>query len=140
MTREEFSKELKDARISRGVTRIALWQRSGLTEMQIQRMEKGGNNYGLKNVIRFLQSLVCDLVLLCDGQSFVVDDSVAFVSFFRNRRTAKSISRLKLSELSKISNRSLEKLEQGVHISRIDAFLAIASALDVEIKICPIEK
>ena len=138
MTREEFSKILRDARIGKGLTVMKMWQKSGLTNVQLQYIERGKNNYGLKNVLRYLSALELCLALKTPQHRLIVRDNADIVSFFRNERESKSITQLKLAELSNVSEGTLRDIEQQQTKFHIDPFLAVASALGVEVEICPI--
>ena len=138
MTREEFSKMLRDARVGRGFSGVNVWQKSGLSCGQVQYIEQGKNNYGLKNVLRYLSALELSLVLKTPQHRLIVRDNADIVSFFRNERESKSITRSKLAELSNMSEGTLSDIEQQQTKFHIDPFLAVASALGVEVGICPI--
>lgn len=140
MTREEFSKALKDVRENSGLGRTKMRMMSRLPKQQIAYMEEASNNYALKNVICYLNTLNFQLFLSIEQRCLVAQDNADVVSFFRGVRESKSITQARLAELSKMATVSLQNIERQQRKFHIDAFLAIASALDIEIKICPIEK
>lgn len=133
MNRQEFSKCLTNIRIDANCGMNEISRRTGMTFIQIQRLESAQNNYSLVNVLRYIQGLNCTLVLTYNDVGYTIQTYQDIPVYLQQCRRKIGWSRAKLAELAGCSKGGIVQTETQKTVLHIDLFLALASLLELQI-------
>lgn len=135
MTREEFSKKLVECREAAGYSKYRLCKKTGLTQGQLQRIEKALNNYGIDSVFTYLHSISYNLFINQKNARYKICNRDELSNVFKKIRSANKISQRELSEAAKVSYIVITGIEYGNKNTSIDSLLLCVSALGCEIEL-----
>jgi DNA-binding XRE family transcriptional regulator len=136
MNREEFSKMLVEARESVGLSKNQLSRKPGYSSIsQITTIEQGSHNYSLSLVVKYLNVLDYNLVIVSKtGQAEMFDVENAG-EWIKQRRDEWYMSQGKLAKKIGFSSPTITAIEVGRTTITIDILLKILDVFGYTIKI-----
>jgi DNA-binding XRE family transcriptional regulator len=136
MNREEFSAILKQIRIDCGISKNQLSRNPVYSHVsQITRLEQGSNNYSLSLVVRHLDILGYNLVVVSKTGQAEVFDVNNVSEWIKQRRDEWYMSQGKLARKIDVHPTTLNCVELGKVTITIDILLKILDVFGYTIKI-----
>lgn len=137
MTRAEFCTKLAEARKNSHIKQIEICTQMQMMPSGIVRMEQGLHSFNMKMCINYISTLKHHLLLTSGDKQTYVQDYSQLVQYLIEQRTGKYTQR-SLATKAGVTNIAIANMERGKSIMSIDTLLALASALDIQITIKPI--
>ena len=134
MDRISFSNTLKCKRESLNISKYKVSKDTGLTSLQINRIEDAVNSYSMGNIFKYLKAIGCNLQLVNNCNTDVLDCVEKFGSWFTKRRDS-DMSMYSLAKQIGSNVVTITKIETARSTVGVDLFLKIVDAFGYKIKI-----
>lgn len=134
MNRIEFSNMLKGKRASLDISKYKVSKDTGLTALQLNRIEDAANSYSMGNIFKYLGAIGCHIGLYKGKQSCVLNGINDFGIWVTKRRGQK-ISMYALAKQIGSNITTITRIETNQSVVGVDLFLKIVEAFGYELKI-----
>lgn len=131
MTREEFSKQLRELRDESGVILKNMCISMAVLPRDISRIEKALHNYSLSIAVNYLRAINSQLSLAYpDGNIVHISTPEDAIEIFKSLRT---LPYRTLGEHTGVNYNSLRKIEVGETALSIDIFLKLSEYYNLKV-------
>lgn len=134
MDRTEFSTILKDKRESLCISKYKISKDTGLTPLQLNRIEDAVNSYSMGNIFKYLNAIGCNINLHKGKRTNVLNCIEDFSSWVTKRR-GKNITMYALGKQIGSNVVTITRIETKQTVVGVDLFLKIVEAFGWELKI-----
>lgn len=134
MDRIEFSTILKYKRESLGISKYKISKDTGLTALQLNRIEDAANSYSMGNIFKYLGVIGCNICLYKGKRTNVLNSIEDFASWVTKRR-GKNMTMYALGKQIGSNVVTITRIETKQTIVGVDLFLKIVEAFGWELKI-----
>lgn len=130
MTRQEFSEMLVKARKAQGFTGMKVCFKLGVGGSQLNRIEKGTNNYNMIMCFAYLDAIGACLIITLNKVQYRIPNYDNLMGFVQNLIGQKNVSRHQFAKSSDLFEQTLYQLATGKITMTINVLLKLANALD----------
>lgn len=134
MNRIEFSNMLKAKRESLGVSKYKISKDTGLTALQLNRIEDAANSYSMGNIFKYLDAIDCNICLYKGKRTNTFNCIEDFSSWVTKKR-GKNITMYALGKQIGSNVVTITRIETKQTIVGVDLFLKIVEAFGWKLKI-----
>lgn len=134
MDRISFSNTLKCKRESLNISKYKVSKDTGLTSLQINRIEDAVNSYSMGNIFKYLKAIGCNLQLVNNSNVDALDCVEKFGSWVTKKRDS-DMSMYSLAKQIGSNIVTITKIETARSTVGVDLFLKIVDAFGYKIKI-----
>ncbi len=132
MTREDFSKSLRQFREASGVGLKELLKALNSFECAVYRIEKGAHSYGVDKAIIYAKTVNANIyVVTPDGNEHRIDNVKQATSILKEARGEISFS--KVARDNGYSTPGIIRAENGVTVLSIDMFLKLSESYNLDV-------
>ncbi len=134
MNRIEFSNMLKNKRESLGTSKYKISKDTGLTALQLNRIETAANSYSMGNIFKYLNTIGCHIALYKGKRSNTFNNIEDFGVWVTKRRGQK-MSMYALAKQIESNITTVTRIETNQSAVGVDLFLKIIEAFGYELKV-----
>lgn len=137
MDRREFSMLVKQQRENKYISKYRAAKDSGLTEIQIGRIDNAANSYSLDNLFLYLNAIHSHLLLHSSifAEKFILTSRRDFIEAFKNLRKINKMSQSKAAQKIGVNTAIITGIESRNVDTSIDKFLLCVEGLGFNIAI-----
>ena len=134
MNRIEFSNILKDKRESLDISKYKISKDTGLTALQLNRIEDAVNSYSMGNIFKYLDVINCRIAL-CKGKRIYILNNIEDFGSWVTKRRGQKMSMYALAKLIESNITTITRIETNQSSVGVDLFLKIIEAFGYTLKI-----